>query len=99
MKRLEMDKVAAKTGAYFKKGLEALKAKYPDKVTDVRGKGLILGLELAKAGGSLVPAALKKGFIINCTAGNVLRFVPPLIIAEKDIDGLLSVLDELLADF
>lgn len=99
MKRLELDKVAAKTGAYFKKGLEALKVKYPDKVTDVRGEGLILGLELAKAGGSLVPAALKKGFIINCTAGNVLRFVPPLIIGEKDIDELLGVLDTLLVDF
>lgn len=99
MKRLELDKVAAKTGAYFKEKLEGLKAKYPDKVTDVRGKGLILGLELAKAGGALVPAALKKGFIINCTAGNVLRFVPPLIIGEKDIDGLIGVLDELLADF
>lgn len=60
MKELELDKKARKTGEYFKKGLEALKAKYPDKVTDVRGMGLILGMELAKPGASLVTGALKK---------------------------------------
>ena len=99
MKELALDKKAAETGAYFKKGLEALKSKHPDKVTDVRGMGLILGMELAKPGASLVQGALDKGFIINCTAGNVLRFVPPLIIGKEDIDALLKGLDELLAEF
>ena len=99
MKELELDKKARKTGEYFKKGLEALKAKHPDKVTDVRGMGLILGMELAKPGASLVTKALDKGLIINCTSGNVLRFVPPLVIGEAEIDTLLKGLDELLAEF
>ena len=99
MKDLELDKKARKTGEYFKKGLEALKAKHPDKVTDVRGMGLILGMELAKPGASLVTKALDKGLIINCTSGNVLRFVPPLVIGEAEIDTLLKGLDELLAEF
>ena len=55
--------------------------------------------ELSKAGACLVGRALEKGFIINCTAGNVLRFVPPLIITEGEIDQLLQCLDELLAEF
>ena len=66
---------------------------------DVRGKGLLIGAELSKAGACLVGRALEKGFIINCTAGNVLRFVPPLIITEGEIDQLLQCLDELLAEF
>lgn len=73
--------------------------KHPDKIADVRGKGLLIGAELSKAGACLVGRALEKGFIINCTAGNVLRFVPPLIITEGEIDQLLQCLDELLAEF
>mgnify|MGYP000013656887 FL=1 len=99
MKKLHLDEQAAKTGEYFKAGLKGLQAKYPDKITDVRGMGLILGAELSKPGASLVKGCLEKGLIINCTAGNVLRFVPPLIITEQDIDKLLQGLDELLADF
>jgi acetylornithine/N-succinyldiaminopimelate aminotransferase len=99
MEEMHLDEVAAKTGAYFKKGLEALQKKHPDKIKDVRGKGLLLGAELYRPGSSIVTEALKKGFIINCTAGNVLRFVPPLIISEKEIDALLKALDEILAEF
>ena len=77
----------------------ALKAEKLLMLTDVRGKGLLIGAELSKAGACLVGRALEKGFIINCTAGNVLRFVPPLIITEGEIDQLLQCLDELLAEF
>lgn len=99
MKELALDKKAADTGAYFKKGLEDLKKKYPDKVKDVRGMGLLLGMELVKPGGSIVTEGLKKGLILNCTAGTVLRFAPPLIITKDQIDELLKGLDALLAEF
>lgn len=99
MKEQALDKVAAETGAYFKAGLQKLADTYADKVKEVRGEGLILGMELTKAGGPVVTAVLEKGFIINCTAGNVLRFVPPLIISKAEIDALLEVLAEVLKEF
>ena len=90
---------AAKQGAYFKKQLEGLKTKYPDKVTEVRGVGLLLGMELKKPGTPIVEECLDNGVIINCTAGNVLRFVPPLIVTEKEIDQVVSAVDKALANF
>lgn len=99
MQKEGLDKVAAETGAYFKAGLEKIAKEYPDKVKAVRGTGLILGMELTKAGGDVVKAVLEKGFIINCTAGKVLRFVPPLIISKEEIDALLKVLGDVLKEF
>ena len=92
------DKVV-KTGAYFKGRLQELQQKYPDKVTEVRGEGLLLGMELVKDGGEVVKACLEQKVIINCTAGNVLRFVPPLIVTEKEIDILCVALDKALTAF
>lgn len=92
------DKVVV-TGKYFKKQLVKLAAKYPEKVKEVRGEGLILGMELNKKGGPLVAACLEGGLIINCTADTVLRFVPPLIVTNKEIDQAVAVLDKALAKF
>ena len=94
-----MDKVAAKTGAYFKAALQEVAKAFPDKVKDVRGEGLLLGMEMNKPAGALVGAAQAKGCIINCTAGTVLRFAPPLIITEVEIDNLKEVLKEIIKDF
>jgi acetylornithine/N-succinyldiaminopimelate aminotransferase len=99
LKKERMDEQAAQKGAYFMAGLKKLQSRYPDKVTDVRGRGLLIGMELYRPGSELVKKALGKGLIINCTAGNVLRFVPPLIISEKEIDKLMKGLEELLAEF
>jgi len=84
------------TGAYFKAGLERLAKKYPALVKDVRGTGLILGMELTIPGTPIVNQALEKGFILNCTVGKVLRFIPPLIVTNEQVDAVLGVLDELL---
>ena len=94
-----MDKVAAKTGAYFKAGLQEVAKAFPDKVKAVRGEGLLLGMEMNKPAGSLVAAAQAKGCIINCAAGKVLRFAPPLIITEAELDKLIEVLKEIIKDF
>jgi acetylornithine/N-succinyldiaminopimelate aminotransferase len=99
LREMKMDAEAARKGAYFMEGLKKLQAKYPAKVREVRGRGLLLGMELYKPGAELVTKALGKGLIINCTAGNVLRFVPPLIITEQEIDQLLKGLDALLVEF
>ena len=62
----------------------------------MKGKGLILGIELAGEGKSIAQECMERGVLINCTMGNILRFLPPLIITEKEIDTLIHLLDELL---
>lgn len=88
---------AKQLGNYFAKGLLVLQAKYPKLITQVRGKGLMLGAQLTLPGRDIVNACLAKGVIINCTAGDVLRFVPPLTIERAHVDEVLAVLDAVLA--
>lgn len=88
-------------GSYFKHKLELLQQKYPSLIVAVRGEGLILGAELSSAehGRDIVNGCLAKGAIINCTAGKVLRFIPPLIITQEQVDEVMSILDEVLAQY
>ncbi len=90
---------AAQRGAYFKGRLEALAAKYPDKVVEVRGRGLLLGMELSKPGKPVVESCLRNHVIVNCTAGNVIRLVPPLIVSEEEIDAVCAALAAALEEF
>lgn len=91
-----VDKVAEK-GEYFKNELRKLQEKYPDKVIDVRGCGLMLGMEVAGEGKPIVESCLANNVIVNCTAGNVIRIVPPLIISREEIDIVVAALDKALA--
>ena len=80
-------------GDYF---IAELKKLDKDVIKEVRGKGLMVGVELTEPGAEYVDKLREAGFLINCTAGNVLRFVPPLIITKADIDEFVKALDELL---
>lgn len=91
-----VDKIAEK-GEYFKNELRKLQEKYPAKVTDVRGCGLMLGMEVAGEGKPIVESCLANNVIVNCTAGNVIRIVPPLIISREEIDIVVAALDNALA--
>jgi predicted acetylornithine/succinylornithine family transaminase len=82
-------------GKYFKKRLEEMKKEFPSIIADVRGMGLLVGMELTRDGAPLVKACMERGVLINCTAGNILRFMPPLIITEKDIDHLIDILEQI----
>jgi len=82
-----------RVGQYFLSRLEEIKKKFPF-VQDVRGRGLILGMELKIEGAEIVKKMMKKGFLINCTAGNVLRFLPPLIVTEEEVDRMIEALEE-----
>ncbi len=82
--------------SHFMEGLAALKKKYGF-IKDVRGKGLLIGMELDFNGKDIVAACVKEGFLINCTVDRVLRFMPPLIITEEEIDQLLDALDGIFA--
>ena len=78
-------------GDYLRERLERLKEKYPF-ILEVRGRGLILGMELSIEGGEMVKTALTRGLLINCTVGKVLRFVPPLTVSREEIDQMLEIL-------
>ena len=84
----------AKMGAYFKERLSGLKAKH-ESIVDVRGMGLLLGMKLKIEGDTIVNSCMEKGFLINCIQGNILRFIPPLIIEKEEIDALMVCLDEI----
>jgi predicted acetylornithine/succinylornithine family transaminase len=81
-------------GKYIQKRLEYLKKEFPSRIADIRGAGLLVGMELTRDGAPVVEACLEKGLLINYTAGNVLRFMPPLIVTEKEIDHLTDVLEQ-----
>ncbi|MFQ5692418.1 MAG: aspartate aminotransferase family protein [Nitrospinota bacterium] len=82
-------------GAYFRSALETLREGHPC-IREIRARGLLVGIELDHNGSGYVPRAMERGFLINCTMENVLRFLPPLTITPKDVDALVAVLDELL---
>ena len=88
----------AKKGRYFKDGLEKIMAAHPDKCSDVRGLGLMLGLDLKVKPSDVIARCREKGLLV-CSAGyTVLRFVPPLVIDYCDIDEALSIVDEVLSE-
>ena len=82
-------------GEYFNKKLEELHKEFPSIIAEVRGVGLLVGMELTRDGAPIVQACLERGLLINCTAGNILRFMPALIITEKEIDHLVDVLGQI----
>ena len=82
-------------GDYLARGLQDMKDRLP-MVKEARGLGLLQGLELTVDGKPVVTDCLARGLLINCTADRVLRFVPPLVIAQADIDRLLDLLNQVL---
>jgi acetylornithine aminotransferase len=86
-----------RTAAYFRSRLEWLKSRH-ECIAEVRGLGLLLGMRLTIDGDPLVLKCMENGFLINCVQGNILRFVPPLIITEAEIDALIGCLDAVLGE-
>ena len=84
-------------GDYFRERLEDLGRKYGF-IKEVRGLGLILGMELSRPGAPVVDACLEAGFLINCIQDNVLRFLPPLIVGREEIDLMVDTLDRILGE-
>ncbi|MBW6508804.1 MAG: acetylornithine transaminase [Desulfuromonadales bacterium] len=84
-------------GAFFIEHLEQLQERHLV-IQSVRGRGLMIGVELSCEGAPIVNKALERGLLINCTAGNVLRFVPPLIISRTEIMQAIDILDAILSE-
>ncbi|MDR2812068.1 MAG: aspartate aminotransferase family protein [Endomicrobium sp.] len=83
---------SSKISDYLRKKLEVLKNKYSI-IKEVRGVGLILGIDLTINGKDIVNYCLKNRLIINCTHDTVLRLLPPLIITKKDVDCAMKILE------
>jgi len=88
---------AGETGDYLKDKLTALQKNHSI-IKDVRGLGLIVGLQLDREVADIAKTCMERGFLINCVQERVLRFVPPLIIGKEEIDRLVDCLDEVFAE-
>jgi acetylornithine/N-succinyldiaminopimelate aminotransferase len=84
-------------GRYFLAKLEELRSRH-SLIREVRGRGLMVGMELNVPGAKFVNRCLEKGAVINCTHDTVLRFVPPLVVEEEEIDRLVGILDHVFAE-
>jgi acetylornithine/succinyldiaminopimelate/putrescine aminotransferase len=78
-------------GAYLGERLQELKAKFPP-IQQVRGIGMMWGFELDREGAPVVAACRDRGLLVNCTQGNVIRLLPPLIIDRAELDEGLAIL-------
>lgn len=88
---------AAKLGRYLVSQLERLKGRYPF-IKEVRGKGLLLAMELEADATAVVKRCLEKGLLINAVSEKTLRFLPPLTIEEAEINRGIAILDEVLGE-
>ena len=82
----------ASVGSYFRMKLTELAKRYSF-IKEVRGFGLMIGVELDMPGKQLVLDAMEEGLLINCTHENVLRMLPPYILTEHDVDRAITVLN------
>lgn len=87
----------AEVGDHFASALEALKAKHPAVVRDVRGAGVMRGLDLAVDATPVVEGALARGLLVNRTSETVVRMLPPYTVSRADVDEAVAILDAVLA--
>ena len=84
-------------GRYFRERLEETIAA-TEFAKGLRGRGLMVGLELSIPGADFVPRAQEHGLLMNCTAGNILRFLPPYVIEREHVDLAVSCLEQAFQD-
>jgi acetylornithine/LysW-gamma-L-lysine aminotransferase len=93
---IEKEKLAEKAGALGDYFMEAIKAIGSDKIREVRGLGLMIGIELKEKAGPYVQALMEKGVIALLAGANVIRLLPPLVITKEEIDQALKALQDVL---
>jgi len=97
----EKDKLAARATALSEKIVSGFKEKLKDNnaVVDIRAKGLMIALQLDRPCAELVKTGLDAGILINVTAGDVIRLLPPLIITDEQADKIVEMVSKLIFDF
>jgi len=88
---------ASELGAYLVAGLRGLAARH-DMIGEIRGLGLMVGVELGAAAREVVTRLLARGVIANCAHDTTLRLLPPLVVTCRDVDEFLAALDAVLAE-
>jgi acetylornithine/N-succinyldiaminopimelate aminotransferase len=86
-----------RTGKYMFAKLERLKKKYPDIIKEIRGLGIMAGVELYIEGDEIVKACKDRGLLINCTQKNVLRIMPPLTVKRGHVSRAVRIIDAVLS--
>jgi len=84
-------------GGYLLEGLRRLGGQHPS-MKEIRGLGLIVGVELGSVAKDVVQRLLKRGIIANAAHETVLRLLPPFVISREDVDEFLKTLDEVLSE-
>ena len=90
------DSIGRVSGHLFS-ALRGLAARHAGTILDVRGAGLLVGIELNRDATDVVAAALERGLLINRTATTVVRLLPPYIVTERDVDEAIGILDAVLS--
>jgi len=88
---------AEKAGNSLKKKIKKLMKELPGKITEVRGLGLMIAIELNQEAKPVVLKCLEKGLLINAVQDKTLRILPPLTVKKKEIDHFIKILDEVLS--
>ena len=88
---------AERLGQKFRHGLDALKSKH-NIIREIRGKGLMIGIELKFEVKDILLEGIKKGVLLLYSGRNIIRLLPPLVITENDVIKSLDILDELLTN-
>jgi len=89
---------AGEMGDYIVAGLKQLQSRYPDRIVELRGRGLMIGVQLAdQTGGDIATWCMQNGLLINSIGGRILRLLPPLIVSRSDVDEMLAILAEAFA--
>jgi len=91
-----MEKVVEK-GEFLIQKMEALQNQFPEKIKEVRGKGLMIGIELTFPGAGIVKEMLKRKFLVNCTNDTVIRLLPPLIITTDELQQFVDEFSEVIS--
>ena len=85
-------------GAELREGLSALAAKFPF-IREIRGEGLMIGVELSIDGAPFVSQALLRGLLINCTHDFTLRFLPPFLVTRAQVRQFLRLLEQIVCNY
>ena len=87
----------SRVSTHLFRSLRSLAARHPGVVRDVRGVGLIAGVDLDRDAQPVVLAALERGLLINRTSTSVVRLLPPYIVTERDVDAAVAILDDAIS--
>jgi len=101
MKSIDANKLSGEMGAYILSAFneKLLPLKNEKRVVDIRGKGMMIGIELNQNCTELVDLAAKKGLLINVASGNTVRLLPPLILTQTEADSLVDIVCEIINNF